>query len=109
MTPREIAPADTDFAIWRRQKGFTFEQAAEALKASASHVKNWEAGRNRSRNNPIEPPHAVKVLMTAGIVDRMKAAIERSLQDAKLRIVRSSPAVEWRPGHEAKPFQWPEE
>jgi hypothetical protein len=55
------------------------------------------------------PSLAAAEELAAGIAERMKAAVERSLQEAKLKIVRSSPAMEWRPGDEAKSFQWPEE
>jgi DNA-binding transcriptional regulator YiaG len=65
MTPREMPAPETDFAAWRRQVGMTYDQAAEALHVSPSHVKNWEIGINRSRGNKAEPPHAVRVLMTA--------------------------------------------
>jgi hypothetical protein len=47
--------------------------------------------------------------LQAGLLAGMKEAVERSLRDLKLTITRSSPAREWRPGDEAKPFQWPEE
>jgi DNA-binding transcriptional regulator YiaG len=65
MTPRDPVSVETDFFAWRRQLGFTQEQAAEALHVSVSHVHNWDVGLSRSRGTKAEPSHAVRVLMTA--------------------------------------------
>ena len=52
------------------------------------------------------PSRAAAEELAAGMIERMKAAVERSLQDVKLQLVRSSPACEHRPGDETKPFRF---
>lgn len=57
--------AETAFRRWRKQLGFTQDDAAHALGCSKSQVANWDAGQDRARGTPASPPLAVRVLMTA--------------------------------------------
>lgn len=55
---------DTAFKRWRKQLGYTQEEAARALDCSRSQVANWDAGVERSRGTAAIPPKAIRVLMT---------------------------------------------
>lgn len=65
---------ETSFRRWRRQQGFTQDEAAEALGVSKSQVANWDAGRDRATGKPSIPGMAVRSLMTAIAMDDIPQA-----------------------------------
>lgn len=62
---------ETSFRRWRRQMGFTQDQAAEELSVSKSQVANWDAGKDRSSGRPAMPPVAIRRVMTAIAMDEI--------------------------------------
>ncbi|ODT23979.1 MAG: hypothetical protein ABS54_10060 [Hyphomicrobium sp. SCN 65-11] len=56
---------ETSFRRWRKQVGFTQDEAADALGISKSQVANFDAGKDRASGRPATPPLAVRSLMTA--------------------------------------------
>lgn len=64
--------AKTSFHEWRKEMGFTLDQAAAAVGASKSQVQNWDAGEDRGRpGRKSVPPRSTRILMRllAGKVD----------------------------------------
>jgi transcriptional regulator with XRE-family HTH domain len=55
---------ETSFNRWRKQVGFTQEEAADALGLSKSQVANLDSGWDRTRKKPITPSLAIRCLMT---------------------------------------------
>ncbi len=56
---------ETQFKRWRREMGFTQEQAAEVLGLSRSMIVNFDAGEVRGTGEPAVPTLAVRCLMRA--------------------------------------------
>lgn len=54
---------ETSFKRWRRQVGYTQEQAAEALGLSRSMIINLDAGINRTNREPAVPTLAIRYVM----------------------------------------------
>lgn len=54
---------ETAFKRWRRQVGYTQEQAAEALGLSRSMIVNFDAGQNRGSGEAAVPSLPVRYLM----------------------------------------------
>lgn len=55
---------ETSFSRWRKQQGFTQEDAAAALRVSRSQVANWDKGKDRATGKPVTPSYAIRCLMT---------------------------------------------
>ena len=54
----------TEFRRWRDEMGFSQAEAAEALGLSLSHVKNYDAGRDRGAGGVSVPSLATRTLMS---------------------------------------------
>lgn len=62
---KRTAKATPMFRQWREAQGMSQSDAAVALDVSLSQIKNWDAGVDRGRGTPSEPPYAVRCLMWA--------------------------------------------
>jgi len=58
MTPR-------DFKNWRKQMGFTQQQAAEALGLSKATIENYDKGVRREDGRPVIIPRVVALACAA--------------------------------------------
>ncbi len=54
---------ESEFRRWRRQMGYTQQQAAETLDVSLSQIKNWDTGEDRGRGTPSIPGLVVRYVM----------------------------------------------